>query len=51
MQSDAKRVQNWSQKCCKNSSKINAKTGTEQIMKFMNFYVYLDVFGYIFEAG
>jgi hypothetical protein len=30
MQIDVKRVSKWSQKRCKNTSKINAKTGTEQ---------------------
>jgi hypothetical protein len=35
MQIDAKRVPRWSQKRCKNTLKINSKTGTEKIIKIM----------------
>ena len=34
MQIDAKRVLKWSRKQCKNTLKLNAKAGTEQMRKF-----------------
>ena len=38
---DAKRLPKWSRNQCQNSSRINVKTGTEQIMRIMKIHVFL----------